>query len=464
MAEEEPAEVTASPADPAPGFVALPFLRAHAPWLFAPELGVCLVGSQALAHACRAASVPGPNPVDIDLAWPLDVAAGTALLQQHGVFVATTVGNQDRGTLAMKVGGRRLEVTTFRAANTTAPLGERIVADLGERDMTIGAIAVQLADERVHDPHQGLAHWQQRRIVPVGHPADRVREHAIRWLRYYRKAHELEFALDNEVRNLALDPQLLLALPREAVALELRAMLGKCRSPGRCLLELHEAGVLATLAPELDRQFDGRPAGPQRWHPEVSQALHLILALEWAVASTGHLDERDRLTVLIATLCHDLGKGYTKASAWPQHLGHEEGGVPHVEALLARWPSLIDQRGQTLAKHVCELHVRVRQFAELRAGTLAGLYDRFFRGKDYPVELFALAVAADSAGRLGFAHTGGELARNVAADLHWLRATCASVDATALRAQHPDDLERFRSALHEARAHAIHAGWSQRRG
>lgn len=460
MVEEEPVEVTPT-ADGAP-FLPLPFLRTHAAWLFAPELGACLVGSQALAHHCRSAGESGPRPVDLDLAWALAPEPGATLLQQHGVFVPTTVGNQDRGTLAMKVGGRRLEITTYRAGDPAAPLRERLHADLAERDMTIGAVAVTLADERVHDPFDGLGDWRRRRIVPVGDPAQRVREHAIRWLRYYRKAHELEFALDGSVKKLDLPHQLLLDLPREAVALELRAMLTKCRSPGRCLLELHECGLLATLAPELDRQFDGRPAGPQRWHPEVSQALHVILALEWAAERSRSLDERDRLTVLVATLCHDLGKGDTPPSEWPQHLGHEAAGVPHVEALLRRWPSLTDQRGLMLARHVAELHVQIRQFDELRAGTLAKLYDRFFRAKDYPVALFALAVAADVAGRLDCAHEGPPVAARVRADLDWLRATCGAVDATALRERHGDDLERFRAALHEARAHAIAAAWSQR--
>lgn len=462
MVEEEPVEVTAD-ADRTP-FLPLPFLRTHAAWLFAPELGACLVGSQALAHRCRAAGEVGPRPVDLDLAWALSPEQGTRLLQQHGVFVPTTVGNQDRGTLAMKVGGRRLEITTYRAGDPTAPLRDRLHADLAERDMTIGAVAVTLADEHVHDPFDGFGDWRRRRIVPVGDPAQRVREHAIRWLRYYRKAHELEFALDGSVRKLDLPHQLLLDLPREAVALELRAMLTKCRSPGRCLLDLHECGLLATLAPELDRQFDGRPAGPQRWHPEVSQALHLILALEWAAEHSRSLDERDRLAVLVATLCHDLGKGDTRPDEWPQHLGHEAAGVPHVETLLRRWPSLTDQRGLMLGKHVAELHVQIRQFDELRAGTLAKLYDRFFRAKDYPVALFALAVAADVAGRLGCAQEGPPVAARVTADLDWLRAACGAVDATALRERHGDDLERFRAALHEARAHAISAAWSRRPG
>ena len=41
-----------------------------------------------------------------------------------------------------------------------------------------GAVAVTLADERVHDPFDGLGDWRRRRIVPVGDPAQRVREHA----------------------------------------------------------------------------------------------------------------------------------------------------------------------------------------------------------------------------------------------------------------------------------------------
>jgi tRNA nucleotidyltransferase (CCA-adding enzyme) len=438
------------------------FLRGHAPWLWDARLAVCVVGSHALAIACARAGVQGPVPVDLDLAWGLDRAGGRVLLEQHGVFVPTTEGNVARGTLAMKVGGRRIEITTLRGGAMAAPAAERIAADLGERDMTIGAVAFELATGKVHDPHDALQHWQQRRIVAVGDPAARVQEHAIRWLRYYRKAHQLGFQLDRRIRKLALEPDILLQLPREAIALELRAILLQCASPGRCLLELHEDGLLETLSPELVRQFDGRPAGPQRHHPEVSQALHLVLALEWAVAHTAGLDERDRLAVHLAVLCHDLGKGWSRAADLPAHHGHEQEGLPHVEALLDRWPGLADPRAHLLARHVCALHQLVRRFGDHRPGTLAGLYDEWFRPKDYPVELFALAVAADSAGRLGLVGVGDEVAARVAGDLHWLRAVCARIDAGELRKAAGDDLQAFRTSLHEARARAIAAAQAAR--
>jgi tRNA nucleotidyltransferase/poly(A) polymerase len=434
------------------------FLRAHADWLFEPALGACIVGSHALAAACAHAGIPGPEPADLDLAWGLDPAAGNTLLQQRGVCIATTDGSVARGTLAMKLHGQRIEITTFRGGNPSAPVAERIAADLAARDMTIGALALELATGRVHDPMDGLRDWRERRIVPVGDPALRVREHPVRWLRWYRKAHQLGFVLDRRVRKLDLPVAVLDQVPREAIALELRAGLEKCPSPGRLFLELHEAGLLQQVAPELALQFDGRPAGPQRHHPEVGQALHLVLALEWTIDRCRDLDPRERYAVLLAVLCHDLGKGYTPRHELPSHPGHEGRGRPHIERLLDRLPGLADPKARSLSLCVCELHLEARKLRQLRPGTLAGLYDRWFRPRDFPVDLFALAVGAESGGRLGLVEDGDRVREQVAADVHLLRRCGESVDAEALRKRHPDDLEAFRRALHEARSRAIAAG------
>ena len=89
-----------------------------------------------------------------------------ALLEQRGCFIPTSDGNVARGTLAAKLGGARVEVTTFRAGDAAAPMRDRIRADLSERDMTIGALAVALA---VEDAAKGAGadgsqnfRWQQR--------------------------------------------------------------------------------------------------------------------------------------------------------------------------------------------------------------------------------------------------------------------------------------------------------------
>lgn len=436
------------------------FLRGTAPWLLDPALGTCIVGSHALAIACARAGVPGPAPADLDLSWALDPTTGTRLLRERGAFLATTDGNLGRGTVAAKIGDRRLEITTLRSGDPRAPIDQRIDADLRARDMSIGALAVEPHSGRVHDPVGGLTDWQQRRIMAVGEPGDRVREHPVRWLRYYRKAHQLGFALDRRVRALDLKTSVLRDVPPEAIAMELRSGLENCASPGRFFLELHEAGLLRPIAPELAPQFDGRPAGPQRFHPEVSQALHMVLCLEWAVQNCGSLGSRDRTAVLVSVLCHDVGKGFTKDCDLPSHPGHERKGRPILERLLDRLPGLADARARSLAIAVCELHVDVRKLHEMRAGTLAGFYDRYFRQQDFPVDLFALAVGADTGGRLGLEAEGHAVRERLARELHWLRRTCESVDAAALRAKFTD-LAEFRASLHETRARALAAAMGE---
>ncbi len=320
--------------------------------------------------------------------------------------------------------------------------------------MTVGALAWWLERDCIVDPCGGLADWQGKRIVAVGDPRQRIAEHPVRWLRYYRRAHEWGFALDPAVRRLPPDAADLARIPPEAVAAELRAALLRCPSPGRVLCELFEAGLLQQVAPELAPQFDGRPAGPVRHHPEVSQALHVILALEWITARAAHLPDDDRLAAAIAVLCHDLGKNATHRGDLPTHPGHEGAGAALIDALLDRLPGLADARARRLAKSVARLHLSVRRFAEMRPGTLVDLYERDLRSDDFPIALFALAVGADVGGRLAGDDEGERVAAGVEADLTWLRRCCGAVDAAALRARYADTAQ-FRSALHEARARAV---------
>ncbi|MEY2981475.1 MAG: HD domain-containing protein [Planctomycetota bacterium] len=431
-------------------------IRAEAPWLLAPELGTCIVGSAATAEACRRVGETGPNAEDVDLAWGIDTDEAAKLLESHGILLPTTEGSRSRGTLACRVGGQRIEITGFRGGGTSVE--DRITSDLAHRDMTIGALAWWLGEDRILDPFDGMEHWRQRRIEPVGDPAARVDEHPIRYLRWFRRAHELGFEIGRSIRKLPVDPGWVARTPREAVAAELRRALDRQPSPGDMLVDLHETGALAVFAPELAPQFDGRPAGPRRHHPEIGQALHLALALRWAAAQTRDLDANDRNAVMVAVLTHDLGKNLTPSDAFPSHHGHEPAGVPLVRSLLDALPGLTDPRGRRLAEQVCRLHLQVRRLHEMKPGTLATLYDRELRSQDFPVALFALAVGADVGGRLGSESEGHAVRAEVERDLEQLRAAAGAVDAAQIRNEcPPGDIERFRSELHAARARAIRA-------
>ena len=419
------------------------------------------MGSVALKEACRRAGVAGPHANDLDLSWALDLEAGTALLEEKSVLHPTTDANRDRGTLAMKLLDQRIEITSFRGdvgRDKTTTIADRIAADLDGRDMTVGALAWWLAEDQILDPLGGLAHWREGRVVAVGDPAERIREHPVRWLRYYRRAHQWGFDLDTQIRKVSLDTSILNEIPPEAIAAEVRAALLECASPGRFLMELSEVGVLHCIAPELDRQFDGRAAGPVRHHPEVSQSLHLILSLEWIRAHTANLSADDRLTAAVAVLCHDMGKGFTDADTHPSHHGHENDGIRHVRKLLDRLPGLADAATRRLAEAVCALHTQARGLEKVRAGTRAKLYERWFKDKEFRVDLFALALGADVGGRLDMVTAGEETARKVERDVSYLRKRCATVDVGSLFKQYGDDKERFLAERHQAFARALH-GW-----
>lgn len=424
-------------------------LRNEAPWLFEPALRCCIVGSAALAEACRREEIDGPAPKDIDFSWALDVEAGEALLQRHGVLRQVTDLARGRGTLAFGLGKDRFEITSFRGRGEDALLG-----DLGARDATINAIAWKLSNDRILDPQRGLDDWKAGRLRPVGAADERIDEHPIRWLRFRRQAHAQALEIDPSIRKIRFQERFAEEVPPEAWAAEFRRGLLESPSPGAFVVELHEGRALHVLAPELAEQFDGLPAGPIRYHPEISQALHLALALDWAADRTRELEESERLDVLVATLCHDLGKNLTPPEVLPSHPGHEEDGLPLVDRLLDRLPGLTDQGGRRLAKLVCALHLSVRRIGEMRSGTLAQHYEKHYRGKDFPLRTFALAVAADVGGRLHRGDEGDAIRAQVERDLTCIREAAAAVDAGALRSRFPD-VDEFRDALHQERARAI---------
>lgn len=153
----------------------------------------------------------------------------------------------------------------------------------------------------------------------------------------------------------------------------------------------------ATTFPEIERLF-GVPQPPDN-HPEIDTGLHSLMSLEQA-ARLSHSPE-----VRFGALVHDVGKGLTPREQWPKHKGHEERGVPVVEAMCRRLgaPESFRELGMLAARW----HGLAHKAAELRAGTLLEMleaWDALVR----PERLEALiAVAwADKRGRTGMEDVG----------------------------------------------------------
>ncbi|QGM22469.1 multifunctional CCA addition/repair protein [Spiribacter sp. 2438] len=292
-------------------------------------------------------------------------------------------------------------------------------ADLARRDLTINAMARD-TDGRLVDPYGGQADLRARRLR---HVSDAFGEDPVRILRLARFAARLAplgFEVAEETRALCrtmVEAGEVDALVPERVWKETsRALIAD--APGAFIRVLRDCGALAVLLPEVDQLF-GVPQ-PARHHPEIDSGEHTLLALSQSVRLDGDLPVR------FSVLVHDVGKGLTPAWMLPGHRGHEERGVPLVDALCERLR--VPTECRDLARGVTRYHLQCHRVRELRPETLL----RLLQGIDAlrrPERLtaFIRACEADYRGRLGLE----DRPYPQAAYLHEALERCLAVDARA---------------------------------
>ncbi len=266
--------------------------------------------------------------------------------------------------------------------------------DLIRRDLTINAMA-QDSSGTLIDPYNGKRDLDKRilRHVSPAFVEDPVR--VLRVARFAARFAELGFTLADEtlalmkemVRNGEVD-----ALVPERVWQEMQRALAE-KTPSRFFEVLRECGALAVLFPEIDCLF-GVPQ-VEDYHPEIDTGIHTMMVLQQAVLLS------DDTRVRFAALVHDFGKCLTPASMLPQHIRHEERGVPEVKALCKRLKVPTDHRD--LAILVTRYHLHLHLITEMQARTVLKTLtalDAFRRPDRF--EMFLLACEADSRGRPGY--------------------------------------------------------------
>jgi tRNA nucleotidyltransferase (CCA-adding enzyme) len=265
--------------------------------------------------------------------------------------------------------------------------------DLRRRDLTINAMAQTPAGEIV-DPYGGQRDLAARllRHVSEAFVEDPVR--VLRVARFAARYADLGFRVADEtvalMRAMTASGELAALVP-ERVWQETERALGETR-PEVFIETLRQCGALAVIFPEIAALF-GVPQ-PPRWHPEIDTGVHVMLALRHA-AQAGFSTR-----VRFAVLMHDLGKARTAPEDWPSHRGHEEAGVPVIEAVCARLkvPNGFRELAVLTARH----HTVVHRAGELRPATVLKLLeatDAFRRPERFDEMLSA--CEADARGRAG---------------------------------------------------------------
>ena len=220
----------------------------------------------------------------------------------------------------------------------------RVEDDLGRRDFTVNAMALDVLTGDLIDPYDGKGDLCKRRLRAVGDPDLRFAEDYSRMLRGLRLACQLTF--DWEPGTWAslcrLMPQINAArrgefvVPRETVGRELvRAV---AADPVRALDLWEQSGAIAAVMPEL-LPMRGCPQ-PPNYHAEGDVWVHTRLALE-RLASAEWGEEwpgkRPGAEVIFAVLLHDVAKPATIAT--PEKDGTDRirfNGHDHVGARMAK--------------------------------------------------------------------------------------------------------------------------------
>ena len=164
------------------------------------------------------------------------------------------------------------------------------------RDFTINAILYDpLTDETV-DPFGGARDLGQRVLRVVA--ADTFIDDSLRVLRAVQFVARFEMTVDPQTVELCRTIDLT-DLPRERIWGEVEKLLTFANQPSIGLACALELGVLDKLFPEIRAL-----AGSQN----DQLFAHAKRSLDEAVKLTGDLSKEKRVTVMLAALCHELGK------------------------------------------------------------------------------------------------------------------------------------------------------------
>lgn len=271
---------------------------------------------------------------------------------------------RDFGTIAARISGLTVEVTTYRSdaydgasRKPAVAFGDTLEADLSRRDFTINAMALRLPERVLVDPCGGLDDLLASRITTPGPPETSFGDDPLRMLRAARFSSQLGFTVDERTLQAMGDlaPRLEI-VSVERISDELSKLL-RTSDPTPGLRLLVDTGIARLVIPELPAlrlEID-----EHAHHKDVYE--HSLTVLQQAIELEGsrHPGDAPDLVLRLAALLHDIGKPATRRI--------EPGGVVtfhHHDVvgskLAVRRLTALRFDGQTIAavSRLIELHLR----------------------------------------------------------------------------------------------------------
>ena len=213
------------------------------------------------------------------------------------------------------------------------------------RDFTINAMGYDIARKRFLDPFNGQRDIEKKVLRHIDD--DSFVEDPLRVYRAVQFSARFAYELAEETQMLCakmVEEGLLEELPKERVYAEFKKLLLKAKKPSIGFELMRELGVLRYF-PELEALIDV-PQDPN-WHPEGDVWVHTMMSLDAMArlcrSGCPHTDDKNddkqKLKLLSAILCHDLGKATTTTIADNgdiRSVGHENTGIGLTRSLMYR--------------------------------------------------------------------------------------------------------------------------------
>lgn len=213
--------------------------------------------------------------------------------QNHDTIIDFTLPRKERST---GIGHRDFDV----AFDPFLPVEE----DLGRRDFTINAMAMDVKTEKIIDPYRGqkdLAARKLRQVFPMAFEED-----PLRILRGIQFATRFKLSIEEETfSSMKKNAHLIATVSPERISEELKKLfLADTPSAGFKMME--QCGLLPHIFPEL-AALRGIEQDKQ---PGEDVYDHTMRALD-AARSDPNMENRGNLDLLFAVLLHDIGKSKT---------------------------------------------------------------------------------------------------------------------------------------------------------
>jgi tRNA nucleotidyltransferase (CCA-adding enzyme) len=211
------------------------------------------------------------------------------------------------------------------------------------RDFTVNAMGYDIEEKCFLDPFNAQEDMNNKILRHIND--DSFVEDPLRVYRAVQFAARFGYALAEETMVLCqnmVERGMLEELPKERVYAEFKKLLLKSEKPSVGFLLMRKLGILKYF-PELVAIIDV-PQSP-KWHPEGDVWIHTMLSLDSMSRELGirkgklDIKAKQKLKLLFAILCHDLGKASTTTvdeNGDIRSIGHEQAGIALTRTFMYR--------------------------------------------------------------------------------------------------------------------------------